>query len=280
MTDKKQPPRVYLCLPSRRDVRIEAAQSHYALATNGGCQFIPCVSANNLLANGFNKHWAMALNWQKAGIVDYFLMHHDDIEIRTPLWLDEMIMEMNRVGAAVLSVVQPIKDGKQTETSTAVETEHGPWRPRRMSFEEIDELPETFTLPGLLINTGLMLVDIRRPEFHELVGNELYFHFEINDRIVSGKDGMLYAQFRPEDWNFSRLCHARHLPVYATRKIECLHYGEIGFTNKPEKKHASDDGSAQDDRGRNQVHAERFCETESLVETEVEEKEEGQTCLA
>ena len=225
-------PVVFSCVPSRSDMHVNAAYSHFILPTKGDVSIIPSVSTSSLLAHGFNIHWANALNFD----AQYFLMHHDDIEIQTPFYVDVMIEELNRVGAAVLSVVQPIKDGKQETTSIALETPAGPWLPRRMTFKEIAEQPETFTLPHILINTGLMLVDLRRPEFREMCGEELYFKFEIGDRVIKNKDGQFVSQVRPEDWNFSRKCHAKKLPLYATTKIKCLHYGVHGFSNQPERK--------------------------------------------
>lgn len=246
----KPKPKVMSVVPTYGSMNTQAAQSHYCMMTQGGCDVIPCFSTSSALCYSFNKLWAAALNYQKAGAVDYFLMHHSDIEVQTHHFMDVMVMEMERVNAAVLSVIQPIKDGKQCETSTAVETERGPWLPRKLTFDEIADLPETFTMPGLLVNTGLMLVDIRRPEFHAMVGNELFFHFEMNDRVIRLKDGQLIAQFRPEDWNFSRMCHSKGLPVWATRKVQCLHYGTQGYSNQPEAKakvqvnNASENGSA------------------------------------
>lgn len=226
-------PRVYSCVPTYGHFKTEAAHSHYCLQTQGGVEIIPAISTSSLLCHGFNRHWAAAINYAQAGIVDYFLMHHDDIDVHTPMFVDVMLQEMWDNNAAVLSVVQPIKDGKNKDTSTAVESCANHWSPRRLTFQEIYNLPVTFTMPGLLVNTGLLIVDLRRHEFQEEHNGELYFRFEINDRIVRGDDGMFVAQVRPEDWNFSRLCHSRKLPVYATRKIQCFHYGHCGFSNQP-----------------------------------------------
>jgi hypothetical protein len=222
---------------------VDAAQSHYALASRGRVEVIPGLAASSLLCHSFNLLWATALEWQAAGVIDYFLLHHDDVEVTTHGWLDLMVAEMRRVGAAVLSAVVAIKDDRG-ETSTAVET-GDPWRPRKLTLRECWGLPGTFCAkdtpwPGLplLVNTGLMLVDLARPEFRERSPSDpdgLFFHFNIGDRILVLPEGRYKAQVRPEDWNFSRLCHARGLPVYATHKVRCVHHGDRGHSNQPEE---------------------------------------------
>lgn len=243
MTQPDTRPRVFSVMPSRGSAHMLAAASHYCLPTRGAVEIIPGLSLSSLLTHGFNLNWATALNWHKAGIVDYFLMHHDDIEIRTHGWLDLMVNEMKRTGAAVLSVVQPIKDGSGS-TSTAIDN-GGYWAPRKLTLDEIGMMPETFCAADtkwpdktLLVNTGLMLIDLSRPEWRESYIDKdgckaLRFHFNIADRIIDVEDE-LRAQVAPEDWNFSRLC--RGMPVYATRKVECFHHGDYGFSNQPTPK--------------------------------------------
>lgn len=245
-------PRVYSGMPARAAGVIEPIYSHCLLPTRGGSQPMPGHTHSSLLAHGFNCHWATALNFARMEACDYFLLHHDDIEIRTHGWLDLMIEEMKRVDAAVLSAVQPLKD-ESGLTSTAI-AGATPWLTRKLAFDEIAKLPPTFNgedavrilgiqMPAgapparqaLLVNTGLLLVDVRRPEFHELVDGETYFKFEINDRIVPDAEGTLKAEYRSEDWNFSRLCHSRGLHVCATSKVQCLHWGAHAWANFPEE---------------------------------------------
>lgn len=233
-------PQVLLCMPSRGDARIEAAQSHFALATRGKCDVIPVIGSSSLLAYGFNRMWATAINYAAAGAVTHFLLHHDDIEVRTPGWLDVMLAEMRRTGAAVLSVVQPIKDDSGL-TSTAIGAESNRWLARKLSFREIARLPETFCAKDtrwsgspLLANTGLMLVDLSRPEWLSTnPDGSLKFRFQITDRIVKGESGLWEAQFLPEDWAFSRDCWDAGLPVHVTNKVECHHWGSRAHTNRP-----------------------------------------------
>lgn len=234
------PPRVFAAVPTRGH-EAQVMQGHFALPTAGGALVVPGSSRSSLLAHGFNVLWATALAWQKAGAADYFLLHHDDVEVRTPGWLDVMLAEMTRVGAAVLSAVVPIKNGTG-ETSTAVET-RCPWNPRRLTLAECLRLPRTFSgadVGGqLLVNTGLMLVNLSRPEWHETVSmfefgvttEELRFKFQIRDRIVPRPDGILVAEVRPEDWEFSRECNGHGLPVFATTAVRLIHHGGFGWPN-------------------------------------------------
>lgn len=232
------PPRVLCCMPSRGEANIHAANSHYVLPTAGGCQVIPGVGTSSLLPHMFNRLWANALDWNDKGVADYWCLHHDDIEVHTHGWLDVMLEEMRRAGVAVLSVVQPIKDGSG-ETSTAVEW-LPPWVPRKLTLEEVGKLPQTFTTRDtpwpdkpLLINTGLMLVDLARPEWRDLDADGcMRFFFTFHCRILV-KDGERVAQIRPEDWEFSRQLAAAGVPYAATTKVQCSHWGSFAYGNQP-----------------------------------------------
>lgn len=232
-------PRVFSCMPNRPGAsHIEAIYSHCYLASRGGCDVIPGQGQSSLLAYSFNILWAEALRYAQAGIITHFLLHHDDIEIRTCGWLDAMLEEMQRTGAAVLSVVVPIKDIRG-ETSTAIGDLDNPWACRKLTLGECASLPETFCAADtpwpdrpLLLNTGVMLVDLRRKEFHRTNANgELVFYFTIQDRVIKTADGF-QAQVRSEDWEFSRNCHAAGLPCYATRTIEVIHKGGGEWSNQ------------------------------------------------
>lgn len=237
-------PRVFLCMPTYGGVHGEAAMSHFALPTRGECQVIPGFAKSSALCYGFNRLWAQALNWAREGMLDYWCLHHADVEVKTHGWLDIMVAEMRRTGAAVLSVVQPIKaDGGHT--STALETGN-PWGPYRLTLADLGPLPATFSAADcaklradckgpLLVNTGLMLVDLARPEWREIrkADGSLVFHFNMEDQVYELPSGDFKARFKPEDWNFSRACALHGLPVYATTLIDCLHWGELGFPNRP-----------------------------------------------
>lgn len=239
-------PRVFCVMPSAGYGRLEAARSHFLLATRGGVERIPGDSVSSVLAHGFNLLWADALKYAKQGIFDYFLMHHDDLEVKTRGFLDIMLAEMKRTGAAVLSVVNAIKE-PGGETSTAIDAGDG-WRVRKLTIDECAELPPTFCATdtkwpdkALLVNTGLMLVDLKHPGWHRETYGVLDFCFQISNRITIRPDGQYVAQFKPEDWEMSRYCHANGMPVYATTLVETIHHGQGKWTNQGMKPPAADE---------------------------------------
>jgi hypothetical protein len=173
----------------------------------------------SLLAYNFNTFWADALNHRPE--MTHFLMLHSDV-VPAPGFLGILMSEMQRVQADVLSVVIPIKS-KEGLTSTALETSDR-WKPRRLSMSEVFERQESFTEDGLLVNTGLMLVDFRKPWVEKV-------HFTVNDSIRRKPDGTFEAVVEPEDWNFSRQVRALGGTAWATRKVQVLHVGASAYGN-------------------------------------------------
>ena len=55
--------------------------------------------------------------------------------------------------------------------------------------------PETFTAPDLLVNTGLLLVDLRAPWVEEIC-------FTVTDRIQKLEDGSYAVHVLGEDYGF------------------------------------------------------------------------------
>lgn len=244
-SQEKVKQRVFSVMPGYGGLNPYAAHSHYCMPSRGDVDIIPGIGISSALCFGFNKLWAQALNWAEAGMIDWFLLHHSDIHILSGNWLENMIVEATSHDAAVLSAVQAIKDPTVHNihdllTSTSIDRPDQ-WTPRKLKLSEIERLPDTFSTRdvekisrgNLLVNTGLMLVDVRRPEFRELADDgSLFFHFRMQDRIIPHPEtGERIAQFRPEDWEFSRMCHEKGLPVFATKKIKCEHRGEKGFPN-------------------------------------------------
>lgn len=173
----------------------------------------------SLLAYNFNTFWADALNNRRE--TTHFLMLHSDV-VPAPGFLDVLVREMERVRADVLSVVIPIKS-KEGLTSTAVETDDR-FRPRRLTMHEVFEREESFTEDGLLVNTGLMLVDFRKPWVEKI-------QFTVNDAIRKKADGTFEAVVEPEDWNFSRQVRTLGGALWATRKVQALHVGTTAYGN-------------------------------------------------
>lgn len=164
--------------------------------------------------------YASALNARKDGITHFCLLHSDVVP--DDGWLDKLVALADMYKADVMSVILPIKDGRGL-TSTAIETEDK-WHPHRLSLKEIYDKAATFTDEKILVNSGLMLIDIRKPW-----AEELCFRFE--DSIVKDDKGMFQSQVCPEDWLFSRDAAARGARIYATREIKAIHVGQAHYSN-------------------------------------------------
>jgi hypothetical protein len=183
----------------------------------------------SLLAHNFNRLWCAALNQRRTLGLTHFAMHHADIGAEVG-WLDTLLAEQARVGADLLSVVVPIKDGRGV-TSTG-------WQDpitldiTRLTLQEIHDLPVTFRAedlgraaqPWLMVNTGLWICDFTQPWVEEAC-------FEVRDRIVRGGDGLYRANVLSEDWNFAGWCAGRGLKVFATRAVSVGHFGRCCYRN-------------------------------------------------
>lgn len=174
----------------------------------------------------FNRLWINALELYEAGKITHFLMYHSDI-VAEEYFLDKMIDIMERTKADVLSAIVPIKD-QQGMTSTAMDEPVGDvdpyWRVRRLTMKEVHHMEPTFTDPKLLLNTGLMLVDMSKAWT-----KDAYFTFE--DKII-WHHGRRVAVCMPEDWGFSRMAKKLGATLWATREVPILHYGETSYPNQ------------------------------------------------
>ncbi len=180
----------------------------------------------SLLAFSFNSLWADALNSRKThGVTHFLLIHSDIVPISGQKWLETLVNEMEAVGADVLSVVAPLKntDGI-TSTGIQIGKPYHPWMIKRYTMKEIFDLPETFTHEKLVVNTGMMLVDMRKPWVEKI-------HFHIKDDIIMRKDGLYEAIAFPEDWNFSEEAKALGAKVFSTRKVKIEHHGTQIYPN-------------------------------------------------
>lgn len=174
----------------------------------------------------FNAFLIQAQQLHAEGKADYFLLWHSDI-LPEHHFLDKMVAIAEETGAEILSAIVPIKD-EHGMTSTALDEPVGDadpkWRVRRLTMTEILDMPETFTDPKLLVNTGLMLIKLSAPWV-----KDIYFHFE--DAIITYR-GQRQAVLMPEDWLFSR--DARKLGCdrqYVTRAVKLTHVGHQMWPN-------------------------------------------------
>lgn len=180
--------------------------------------------STSLLATTFNFCWCHALNLREKEGLTHFLMIHSDVRpIDNDDWFDTLLGEMEKNQGEVISAIIPIKDERGL-TSTAIDTH--PWRPVRISMKQaIEQLPESWTTPGLLFNTGLMLVDMRRDWVEKIC-------FTVRDKIEKDpKTGLWQAYAQPEDWDFSRQCRALGVRCIVTRAVKVQHFGNKRFNN-------------------------------------------------
>jgi hypothetical protein len=187
----------------------------------------------SLLAYAFNTLWVHALAERKNGLT-HFLLLHADIVLFDDDWLSQLYHEMARVGAQVLAAVSPLKGPSANGlTSTAIDGQPL----RRFSMREIMAGPETFTHPDLLINTGMLLIDMRSDWVEQIC-------FTIQDGISKNPDGSYTVLCSSEDWDFSRQARRLGVQLWATRRVRLCHVGQGYFPNFQEWGEASDSGPA------------------------------------
>lgn len=220
----KRKERVFIGVPTHDGTIIAGLIPAIVNASSQGATMYR-TRAHSLLAHNFNVLYCQALNGRrKPDEFTHFCLIHSDI-LPEAGWLGKMLDIMAENGAGVLSAVSPIKNMKGL-TSTGVDrgTEDDPWMVQRLTLNEIHKLPESFTDPKLVVNTGLMLVDIRQPWAEKV-------YFEIQDSIVKMPDGNFHARVHAEDWHFSRQVRALGGSVWATRAVKLAHVGRHEFMN-------------------------------------------------
>jgi hypothetical protein len=241
MSEHTKPSSAYLAIPCGAGTGIDpgTVQSLIGVMSSERIVHVDTRQSSALTFN-FNEQFVTALNNKDKYGIEYFVMLHADIVPLNATWLDDLIHILEEHHLDVLSAVSPIKNANGL-TSTAWDT--NPWRPRRISMQEIFLLPETFTeveparmlgLPRgkkLLTNTGLMVLKLSsdspsryEPWWANFPG------FTIRNRIVRA-EGKWHAQFEPEDWNFSRWCNCKRLKIGATRAVKLHHCGNVAFNN-------------------------------------------------
>lgn len=196
-------------------------------------RFTVATNSSSLLARGFNELFTYALN---SKFVDKFMMVHADISPERG-FISMMDEEMRQMKAGILSVVMPLKDNRGLTSTAFHDGAESKINPRRVSMRELKKLPKSFTArdvkilddgekikdPVLLVNSGLMMVDLKNP------GNrELFFNIFDTIECVNSE---YVPQTLSEDWFFSMEAHRRKIKVVATTKIRALHYGNIAFPN-------------------------------------------------
>lgn len=214
---------VFIGMPTH-DARCQADVIRMIIAamTKEECNFQ--TQGQSLLARNFNHLLAQALN---DGRYTHFLLIHSDIIPQSTDWLTVMLDEMEKTGAEILSVVSPIKNHRGlTSTALIPRGEADPQPPidvKRFTIKEIFDQAETFTDPDLVVNSGLMLIDLKAPWIGKV-------WFEIHDDVIQ-ENGKWKPVTISEDWLFSIRARALGAKIYATRKVPLYHVGANGFPN-------------------------------------------------
>jgi hypothetical protein len=227
-------PRVAVVMPRYGAVELGAATS-YASPCGDGQPFDVVTwmdAGGSMTPHAFNQLWAGALDARDAGELSHLAMIHADVCPRNS-WLDTLWREMHAVKADVISAVVAIKSIHR-DTSTAIGDADDPWRiNRKVRVIDYHGHPTTFTAadvcdPGeaLLINTGLMLIDLQRDWWDG-------FAWQWHTRIGRRDDGTRRAEIRTEDYEMSRYVQANGGTVAATWAVEVDHIGPYRWSNRP-----------------------------------------------
>lgn len=224
--------KVYLGIPTH-DGRIQNEVVNSILAGGKTLAFSQ-IEGGSALTFNFNNCYANALNNRRQGIT-HFMMLHSDIAVTMPLWCDTMVDIMEREDADVLSVVMPLKTVGEDVTSTAIEevddnhvTNPLGFKARKLTLRECAARGRTWTDPKLLVNTGLMLVDIRKPWAEKV-------WFEFKDFLGCAEENGV-KRFFPvslaEDYGFSRMVRSAGGKLVVTQEILAHHCGGGRFSNQ------------------------------------------------
>lgn len=210
---------IYLGIPTYPGGMVHYGTVHGVMDAMASERVILQFIAGSYTTHNFNTLWSEALNLRERGVT-HFCMLHVDIDPETG-WLGKMLRIMNEHKADILSAVIPVKSGAGY-TSTAFES--GENEVRRYTMKEVIGSPEkTFTRPGILLNNGLMLVDLTKPWVEKV-------SFSHNNGIVM-RDGKRQAIGFPEDWHFSRQARELGASLYATAEVKVEHIGEYRYRN-------------------------------------------------
>ena len=196
------------------------------------CMVREATCSHSVLPKTFNDLFAISLDLRDNGVATHMAMCHSDI-VAEPGWIDTLWYEMWHYKLDVISAVVPIK-GPTGRTSTAIGLKKDRWAVKRcVNLKDRETLGETFGAqqacqPGevLLINTGLMLVDLRRDYWDR-------FAFQFHTRIRKTPGGRI-SEARSEDWEMSHDLAEIGAPYMATFKPRLRHEGLAKFANYPE----------------------------------------------
>lgn len=202
----------------------------------------------SLLAKNFNMLFISAI---KKGY-DFFVLHHSDLGVvgmatdktRAGSWTDFLVDRLEEQKLAALSAAVAIKSDNGITSSGILTVEGDPWSLRRTTVKELPTLPlacvtrddlvtryglDPKTAGALLINTGLLIMDIRNRG--GIWREKKWPGFHIYDEIAWNLDGEPQSFTIPEDWNMSIWCHENNVPYAFTREFIVAHCGNKNYVN-------------------------------------------------
>lgn len=216
-------PKILLHVPSLDGVmRFESA---LACLQTGSAQKEFVFTQNSFSTLLWNSVWCKALNGRKEGFTHYAMLHVDLYPTQSN-WLDQLLDIMQRHDAEAVAVNIAVKDGRGL-SSTCLDTGVDRFSPRRFTMKQLAKMPKTFTHPKLLVNNGMMLVDLSAPWVEKAWYN--------NENIIcKDEHGNFTAQSYGDDWFFARKMIENGARVFATSEIQVMHVGQQKFPNHGE----------------------------------------------
>jgi hypothetical protein len=212
---------LFLALPTYNGDRSNASALVAAIRNPGPFRNVHLEDeGSSFLAWTFNRMWAKALNSRRSGVT-HFLMLHADVYPHSKTWVADLYGIMERLQAEVVSLILPMKDARGL-TTTALD--EGDGRVRRLTLREVEARDPSFTDPALLVNTGMVLVDLRRPWVESV-------YFDVSSCLSMNESGEYFAVCESEDWFFSRQARAAGIALWATRELRATHYGRCPYPN-------------------------------------------------
>lgn len=208
----------YLAIPSR-DGRLDCR--HLTVFVHTACAY-PGIAfdsqALSLLVLNFNTLYANALNAREQGFTHFVLLHDDIVPMQTD-WLQRMLAEMETHQLDVLSAVVVIKGTDRISCGTYDGKESF-----GMTFKDFgaDRTWVNNDDPILLVNSGCLVVDIRKPWVDD-------FCFTSADHIVKDADGKYRAIAESEDYRMSVWLAKRGIRYGATSKVPVYHIGRCDY---------------------------------------------------
>lgn len=188
------------------------------------------------LTQNFNFLLSDALN---MGKFTHFCMIHGDI-VPAQGWLQTLHQEMEENGADVISAVVPIKSPKGITSTGLCKEETTPLLLKRLTLKEcqspgklldlgftVSKNGKSFTGDNIILNTGLMLIDIRKDWIKNIT-------FRVTDQIIVQPDGTRKAFGGSEDWLFSLDARKEGAKLWATTAVRLNHVGGANFSNYEE----------------------------------------------